>query len=312
MSDPLVWLPFPPADLEERGGPLPPGLRYEEVVPGPQGEVPASASEVEVVVLPYRFSRTDAEMLAGLPRLRVVQSQSAGTEHLTPHVPDGVTLCSGRGIHSASTAELVLALVLASQRGLPDFVRAQDRRAWEPAWRPALADSRVLIVGYGDIGEAIEARLRPFEVEVVRVARRAREGVHAIDDLPGLLPDADVVVLVMPLTEASRGLVDADFLGRMAEGALLVNVARGPVVDTDALVTALRAGRVRAALDVTDPEPLPSDHPLWECPGLVLTPHVGGATSAMQPRAYALVRAQLERFAAGEELTNVVTGPSRV
>jgi phosphoglycerate dehydrogenase-like enzyme len=166
----------------------------------------------------------------------------------------------------------------------------------------------VLLVGYGAIGEAIHDRLRPFEVEVVKVARAAREGVHAIDELPDLLPDADVVILVVPLTAATRGLVDAGFLSRMKGGALLVNVARGPVVDTDALLAELRSGRITAAVDVVDPEPLPDGHPLWSAPGLLLTPHVGGASSAMWPRAHRLVRDQLARYAAGEPLANVMTG----
>jgi phosphoglycerate dehydrogenase-like enzyme len=166
----------------------------------------------------------------------------------------------------------------------------------------------VLIVGYGQIGAAIEARLLPFEVEVVRVARHARDGVQAIEDLPGLLPDADVVVLIVPGTPDTQHLVDAGFLGRMAPGALLVNMSRGSVVDHEALVEALHDGRVHAALDVVDPEPLPADHPLWSAPNLLISPHVGGASSAMWPRAYGLVRAQLERYARGEELANQVTG----
>ena len=166
----------------------------------------------------------------------------------------------------------------------------------------------MLIVGYGAIGEAIERRLLPFEVEVVRVARSARDGVHGIDELPALLPDADVVVLVVPLTDATRGLVDAGFLARMKDGALLVNVARGAVVVTDDLVAALHSGRITAATDVTEVEPLPSDHPLWRAPGLLISPHVGGASSAMWPRAYRLVRDQLQRYADGAPLVNVMTG----
>jgi phosphoglycerate dehydrogenase-like enzyme len=166
----------------------------------------------------------------------------------------------------------------------------------------------VLLVGYGAIGEAIEARLRPFEVEVVRVARRGRDGVHPIAELPRLLPDADVVILIVPLTAETRGLVDADFLARMKDGALLVNVARGPVVDTDALLAELTSGRLSAAVDVTDPEPLPADHPLWDAPNLLVSPHVGGASSAMWPRAHRLVRDQLHRFADGEPLANVMEG----
>jgi phosphoglycerate dehydrogenase-like enzyme len=187
-------------------------------------------------------------------------------------------------------------------------VRAQERREWTFGWYPALADRRVLIVGYGAIGEAIERRLAPFEVEVVRVARTAREGVHAIDELPALLPDADVVVLVVPLTEATRGLVDAEFLARMKDGALLVNVARGAVVVTDDLVAALHGGRISAATDVTEIEPLPADHALWSAPNLLLSPHVGGSSSAMWPRAHRLVREQLTRYAAGEPLANVMAG----
>src|SRR5262245_35787868 len=190
--------------------------------------------------------------------LRVVQTLTAGVDNIRGRVPDGVTLCNGRGIHDTSTAELALTLTLASLRGVPGFVRAQDRREWEFGWHDALADRTVLLVGYGAIGRAVEARLRPFEVEVVRVARSARDGVHAIDELPDLLPAADVVVLLVPLTDATRGLVDAGFLARMKDGALLVNVARGAVVVTDDLVAELSTGRIRAAVDVVDTEPLPS------------------------------------------------------
>ena len=198
--------------------------------------------------------------------------------------------------------------MLASLRGIPGFVDAQHESRWTQGWRPSLADSTVLIVGYGDIGADLEHRLVPFEVEVLRVARSARTGVHTLADLPGLLPRADVVVLVVPGTAETRGLVDADFLSRMRPGALLVNVARGPVVVTEDLLEALREGRVRAALDVTDPEPLPQDHPLWSVPGVLITPHVGGATPAMWPRAHRLVREQLHRWAAGQPLANVMTG----
>ncbi|MFZ2502502.1 MAG: NAD(P)-dependent oxidoreductase, partial [Nocardioides sp.] len=173
---------------------------------------------------------------------------------------------------------------------------------------PSLADRSVLIVGYGQIGAAVEARLAPFEVQVTKVARTAREGVHSFEELPQLLPQADVVILIVPDTAETRGMVDADFLAQMRRGALLVNVARGPIVVTDDLVAALHDGQVRAALDVTDPEPLPPNHPLWLAPGVLISPHVGGASSAMEPRSYRLVRAQLERFAAGAELANQMSG----
>src|SRR5262249_23909229 len=188
---------------------------------------------------------------------QIVQTLTAGVDNIRDVVPEGVLLCNGRGIHDTSTAELVLTLTLSSLRGVPGFVRAQDRHEWDWGWHDSLADKTVLLVGYGAIGAAIEARLAPFECSVVRVARSAREGVHALSELPALLPTVDVVVLVVPLTDETRGLVDADFLSSMKPGALLVNVARGAVVDTGALVEALRAERIRAALDVTEPEPLP-------------------------------------------------------
>jgi phosphoglycerate dehydrogenase-like enzyme len=304
MSEPLVWLPFAPEHL----GKAPAGLRYEVVRPESGEPLPASAAEVEVYVPAYQMGPIDPDLFTRLPRLRVVQTLTAGVDHIRGALPEGVVLCNGRGIHDTSTAELALTLMLASLRGIPEFVRAQDQGHWELQRRESLADKRVLIVGYGQIGAAIEERVRAFEAEVVRVARRAREGVHAIDELPGLLPEADVVVLIVPGTAETRHLVDESFLARMKAGALLVNVARGSVLDQDALLAALRDGRIRAALDVTDPEPLPAGDPLWSAPNLLLTPHVGGASSAMWPRAYRVVREQLERYARGEPLANQVTG----
>jgi phosphoglycerate dehydrogenase-like enzyme len=305
MADerPLVWIPFGADELGE-----PPGaLRYETVVPAGD-DVPESVAEVEFYVPPYSLGRSQGALLERMTRLRVVQTLTAGVDHIRGLVPEGVLLCNGRGIHNASTAELAVTLTLASLRGVPGFVDDQHEHRWNPGWRESLTDKTVLIVGYGDIGRDLERRLRPFEVDVLRVARTARDGVHAQADLPDLLPRADVVILLVPDTTQTRGLVDARLLARMKRGALLVNVARGPVVVTDDLVAALRAGQVRAALDVTDPEPLPAHHPLWSAPNVLVTPHVGGATPAMWPRAHRLVRAQLERFAAGEPLANVMSG----
>lgn len=302
MSDRLVWLPFDPAEL----GDPPEGLRYEVV--DPTSAVPDSVSEVRFYVPPYQVGPRVSEVLSRMTSLEVVQTMTAGVDNLRGAIPDGVLLCNGRGIHDTSTAELALTLTLASLRGVPGFVRDQDRHRWHPGWHPALADRRVLLVGYGAVGEAVERRLLPFEVEVVRVARTARDGVHAIGELPSLLPEADVVVLVVPLTDETRGLVDAEFLAAMKDGALLVNVARGAVVDTAAVVAALHAGRLHYATDVAEEEPLPEDHPLWSAPNLLVSPHVGGASSAMWPRARRLVRDQLHRYAAGEELVNVMSG----
>ena len=302
-DEPLVWLPFETSVLKDP----PRGLRYETVVPDGD-DVPPSVAEVQFYVPPYNLGHAQAPLLRKMTRLQVVQTLTAGVDHIRGEVPEGVLLCNGRGIHNASTAELALTLTLASLRGVPGFVDAQHDERWTQGWRPSLADSTVLIVGYGDIGRDVESRLLPFEVEVLRVARTARDGVGTLADLPDLLPRADVVILIVPGTSETRGLVDASFLNRMKRGALLVNVARGPVVVTDDLVPALRSGQVHAALDVTHPEPLPKGHPLWSAPNLLITPHVGGATPAMWPRAYRLVREQLERFAAGEKLANVMTG----
>jgi phosphoglycerate dehydrogenase-like enzyme len=304
VSERVVWLPFSPEHLGE----APADLRYEVVRPEPGVPLPASAREVTFYVPAYQMAPIGPGLFEQLPRLEVVQTLTAGVDHIKSALPPGVVLCNGRGIHDTSTAELALTLMLASLRGIPEFVRAQDAGRWRPERRESLADKQVLIVGHGQIGAAIEARILPFEAEVVRVARRARPGVHAIGELPALVPDADVVVLIVPGTQETRHLVDAEFLARMKEGALLVNVARGSVVDHDALADALHAGRISAAVDVTDPEPLPDDHPLWRAPHLLVSPHVGGASSAMWPRAYRVVREQLERYARGEPLANQVTG----
>jgi phosphoglycerate dehydrogenase-like enzyme len=245
-----------------------------------------------------------------MPKLQVVQTLTAGYEEFLPLVPPGVTLCNAAGLHDTSTAELAIALALASGRHLDDFARNQIGGVWRFAFGRALADQRVLIIGYGHIGQAIEQRLGGFEVaSVTRVARRARTGppeVHPVEDLHRLLPQADVAFVIAPHTPQTEGLIGARELALLPDGALLVNVARGKLVDTDALVAELSAGRIRAALDVTDPEPLPADHPLWRQPGALISPHVGGASSAFFPRADRLMAAQLSRFVAGQPLENVV------
>ncbi len=275
---------------------------------------PPPTDDIELVVPPYMKPAVSLTWLKSAPRLRAVQLVTAGFEHVVPYLPAGVQLANGAGIHDTSTAELALTLMLAGQRGIPEAVRAQDQGVWAPlAGRPSLADRSVLIVGYGGIGRAIARRLAPFEpAAITAVASRPRPGddlvdrVHGIDEIMTLLPDHDVVVLVTPLTDATRGLAGPRFLSRMPDGALLVNVARGGVVQTDALVAACASGRLRAALDVTDPEPLPRDHPLWSTPGVLITPHIGGPTTAFEPRALALLRRQLTRFGAGEALEHVV------
>ncbi|MGV9693879.1 2-hydroxyacid dehydrogenase [Streptomyces sp. NPDC003444] len=308
-----MWLPIPADEIEDLPEPGESGLNYRFWDGGP--EFPADPAHCAFYVVPYmKGSEIAVRPMDGMTSVRVVQTLSAGIDHVTPGIGSlrpGVALCNAKGVHEASTAELTLALILASLRGIPGFVRGQDAEEWRAGFYPALADKSVLIVGYGSIGAAIEDRLAPFEcARVARVARSARTTgrgpVHALTDLPALLPEADVVVLSTPLTPATRHLADAGFLARMRDGALLVNVARGPVVDTNALLKEVESGRITAALDVTDPEPLPAGHPLWHAPGVLISPHVGGSTSAFMPRAKRLIAAQLRRFAAGEDLANVL------
>jgi phosphoglycerate dehydrogenase-like enzyme len=262
--------------------------------------------------VPYlKGTEVSLRPLPEMTSLRVVQTLTAGVDDIRDAVRAGVRLCNAKGVHEASTAELALALVLASLRGIPGFVEGQRREEWRSGFYPALADKNVVIVGYGSVGAAIEDRLAPFEcARVARVARSARTtergDVHAFTALPGLLEETDVVILSTPLTDDTAGMVDADFLGRMKDGALLVNVARGRVVDTKALLAEVGSGRLRAALDVTDPEPLPAGHPLWHAPNVLISPHVGGSSSAFLPRAKRLMARQVSRFVAGEPLDNVI------
>jgi phosphoglycerate dehydrogenase-like enzyme len=267
---------------------------------------PPEAAEAGFWVPQYLSRDGLDEQLAALPKLEVVQLTTAGADAFVGRVPAGVLLCDARGVHGGSTSEWVLTAVLASLRNFPEFVRFQERKHWEQKVTGELAGKRVLVIGAGDVGESIRRRMLPFDATVTMVARRARDDAHGVDELPELLPEHDVVIVVVPLTEQTRGLVDAEFLARMADGALFVNAARGPVTVTDALTAELASGRLRAALDVTDPEPLPVDHPLWEVPNLLLTPHVGGAVEGFPARAYRLVREQLTRWATGEPLLNVV------
>ena len=300
MTALLPWL-----DAADLPGGLPLELVTSYYAGGPEPE-PGVLSEVVFYVLPYMGAPADVELINRMPELQVVQTLTAGVDNVRGRIPEGVTLCNAAGVHDASTAELAVGLMLSRLRGIDDAARDTVTGQWQPRTRTALADSRVMIIGFGGVGQAIARRLEGFEVIVIPVGSRARDGVHAVSELPDLLPQADVVVLAVPLTADTEGLVDAGFLASMKPGALLINVGRGRVVDTTALVAALRVGRIIAALDVIDPEPLPPDHSLWSVPGILITPHVGGNTTAFEPRARQLVADQLRRFATGEDLRNVV------
>lgn len=270
---------------------------------------PPPAGHIDLVVPPYMGAADRLHALDGVST-RLVQSQSIGYDDVPGALPPGQVFANAASVHETSTAELTLALVLAAQRGIPDFVRAAAEGRWAPARHESLADRRVLLLGYGGVGRAIEERLIPFEVELVRVASRARDDergrIHGIDELPELLPTADIVIVGVPLTDATTGLVDDAFLRAVPDGALVVNIARGRVADTDAILDHATRRRLRFALDVTDPEPLPQGHPLFALPNVLISPHVGGASTAMMPRMAQLVREQIERMLRGDEPLNVV------
>ncbi len=291
----------PPGPLREALGPLPDDVELLEW----DLDGPAPRPHIDLVVRPNVRGLAPLEWLSTVTT-RLVQSPAIGFDGVSGVLPPGHQLANASGVHEDSTAELAVTLVLAAQRDLPFYVQAADQGRWATRISPGLSGRTVLLLGVGGVGQAVEARLRPFGPEIVKVARAARDGVHGVDELPTLLPEADVVVVAVRLDDSTVRLVDAGFLARMRDGALLVNVARGAVVDTDAVVAETSTGRLRAALDVTDPEPLPPDHPLWRIPGVLVTPHVAGATPDATPRMARLVRAQVDRMLAGEPPLNVV------
>ena len=251
------------------------------------------------------------DRLADLPDLEVVQVLSAGIDWVSEYVPEGVTLCNAGDTRSPAVAQWVVAAILADLIGFQRAEAARLEPRWDH-WQPReLAGKRVVIVGYGSIGRAVERRLEPFGVRIGRVARSARPGVEPVERLAEAVEGADAVVVLAPLSDSTRGLIDADVIAHMPEGALLVNAGRGPVVDTGALVAAVQAGHIRAALDVTDPEPLPEDHVLWTLDDVFITPHNSGDTAEAEVAAHALARAQMLRYRAGLPLQHVVTGPAR-
>ncbi len=296
----------PTQDERDELGELPGGGR---VVVWDGADAPApDITDIDFLVGNYLGGPPSADAVRELAGLRVVQLLSAGVEPWLPLLPDGVTLCNGRGVHGGSTAELAVAGLLGLLRRLPEFAAAQHRGEWSPATADDLDGLPVLVLGAGDIGQRVAAALRVFDAQVTLVGRTARGDVRTLADVPALLPATRAVVVTVPLTEQTMGLVDAGFLAALPDGAMLVNVARGRIVDTEALLAELKRERLSAFLDVTDPEPLPPGHPLWSAPNVLVTPHVGGGTTGWRRRGYRLVREQLRRYAAGEPLLNVVSG----
>jgi phosphoglycerate dehydrogenase-like enzyme len=262
------------------------------------------ARMIDLLVMPYSVSYGALAKMAGLAHH--AQSQSLGYDGADVFLPGGMTLSNAIGVHEAPTAEMAMTLILASQRGWPAVGRNQSAENWERPTFPGLIGARVLLIGVGGIGREFEKRIRAFDVELTKVARTARDGVHAVSELPELLPKADIVVLAVPFSQETLGLVDGAFLDRLPRGALLVNVSRGRIVDTDALVERVRSGAVRSALDVVDPEPLPAGHPLWSLPGSLISPHLGGQVGSMNTRVDPLVLHQIGLLLAGEQPDHVV------
>lgn len=298
----MFWSEF--TDLQ-----IPASLETFEV-PGdfPDAEI---LSQITFYVPPYMAGAKALEPISKMTSLQVIQSPNAGVDDVLAILPEGVTLCNAQGVHDASTAELAIGLTISARRGFATFMANQHKGIWEHARRNALADSRVGIVGMGSIGSLIARQLEAFNVEVIGFTRSGRNSSKSMADFDELLPTLDVVILILPLTQESHHLMNRTRIQSMKLGATLVNVARGAVVDTDALIDALNDGRITAGLDVTDPEPLPLGHPLWSAPNVIITPHVGGDSSAFNPRVRALIESQLQRFATGQQLINIVAGPIR-
>lgn len=263
-------------------------------------------AEIDFYVPSYMGGAKALSYAAKMPNLKVLQMLNAGYDDALAFLRPGLTLCNARGVHDASTAELAVGLAIASRRGFSEFIRDQIAATWNHRRFPALSDSKVGIIGFGSIGKEVARKLAGFDVSITAFTQSGRDGTVAISELDNHLPTLDIVILILPLSDSSRHMFNAERLAKVKDGALIVNVARGPIINTDALLTELQAKRIFAALDVTDPEPLPAEHPLWKAPNLIIVPHVGGNSAAFEPRGRALIESQLQRLAAGLPLEHVV------
>jgi phosphoglycerate dehydrogenase-like enzyme len=292
-----IWSEWP--DIK-----VPPGFRRLSPLNFPLET--SDLSEITIYVQPYMTGSELLEPVHAMKNLQILQVPNAGYESAIPFMREGITLCNARGVHNASTAELAVGLAIAMKRGFPDFIRAQDRSEWSHERMGSLSDSRIGIIGAGSIGQTLVSYLSPFEVDITTFSRSGGHGSLTMDQLDPLLPTLDLIFLILPLNEESQHLINARRLALMKDGAILINVARGKIIDTDALVAELITGRICAALDVTDPEPLPHDHPLWKLKNVIITPHVGGDSAAFESRGRRFVEQQLQRIADGETLINVI------
>lgn len=283
---------------------LPAGMTHLET----DGFVPAASQfdEIEFYVPSYMGGLKTIEIIPKMKNLKVVHYNQAGYEDILPHIPQGVSLCNGTGIHDVSTSELAIGLTIASRRGFAEFMDNQKQGIWKRTTKPALADSHVGIIGYGHIGKRIATLLEMFETKVTAFTRSGSDGSIKIEEFDAYLPKLDVIILILPLTAESKNFMNAERIKKMKDGATLVNVARGAIIDTDALVAELHTGRITAGLDVTDPEPLPAGHPLWSAPNLIICPHVGGDSGAFKPRARAMVQQQLQLLSENKPLLNQI------
>jgi phosphoglycerate dehydrogenase-like enzyme len=272
------------------------------------GIAPAASDldSIEFYVPRYMGGPAAIAMIPEMKNLKVIQSPNAGVDDVLKIRPEGVTLCNAAGVHDASTAELAVALSIASRRGFATFARDQVDQRWGHERMSSLTDSNIAIVGYGNIGKTIARMLGNFEVTITAFSKSGRDGALTLDNFDRLLPTFDVIILIVPLNDQTHHLMNAKRLALMKDGGALINVARGPVVDTDALIAELNSGRITAGLDVTDPEPLPAGHPLWSAKNVIITPHVGGDSAAFIPRGRKLVEEQLARFASGQPLLHIV------
>ena len=287
---------------------LPAGMTHLET----DGFVPSASQfdEIEFYVPSYMGGLKTIEIIPKMKNLKVVHYNQAGYEDILPHIPQGVSLCNGTGIHDVSTSELAIGLAIACRRGFAEFMDNQKQGIWKRTTKPALADSHVGIIGYGHIGKRIGSLLEMFETKVTAFTRSGSDGSIKIAEFDAYLPKLDVIILILPLTPESKNFMNAERIKKMKDGATLVNVARGAIVDTDALVAELHTGRITAGLDVTDPEPLPEGHPLWSAPNVIISPHVGGDSGAFQPRARTMVQQQLQLLSENKPLLNQIIAAS--